>query len=42
LIWPFLGRDTKSFAHLAIATGVWIAGTVAALLWVRKRGLQIR
>ncbi|SPM27105.1 hypothetical protein [Mycobacterium terramassiliense] len=42
LIWPVLGRDTKSFVHLAIATGVYLAGTVAALLWVRKRGLQIR
>jgi hypothetical protein len=42
LIWPVLGRDTKSFVHLAIALGVWIAGTVAAVLWVRKRGLQIR
>ncbi len=42
LIWPVFGRDTKSFVHLAIATGVWIGGTVAALLWVRKRGFQIR
>lgn len=42
LIWPVLGRDTKSFVHLAIAVGVYLAGTVAALLWVRKRGLQIR
>lgn len=42
LIWPVLGRDTKSFVHLAIATGVYLAGTVASLLWVRKRGLQIR
>ncbi len=42
LIWPVLGRDTKSFVHLGIATGVYLAGTVAALLWVRKRGLQIR
>jgi hypothetical protein len=41
LIWPVFGRDTKSFVHLAIAGAVWIAGTVAALLWVRKRGLQI-
>jgi hypothetical protein len=40
--WPVLGRDTKSFVHLAIATGVWIAGTVAAVLWVRKRGIQIK
>jgi hypothetical protein len=42
LIWPVFGRDTKSLVHLAIATGVWIGGTVAAVLWVRKRGLQIR
>ena len=42
LIWPVLGRDTKSFVHLAIAIVVWIAGTVAALVWVRKRGVQIR
>ncbi len=42
LIWPVFGRDTKSFTHLAIATGVWMAGTAAAVLWVRKRGLQIR
>ncbi len=42
LIWPVFGRDTKSFVHLAIAIVVWIGGTVAALLWVRKRGCQIR
>jgi hypothetical protein len=42
LIWPVFGRDTKSFVHLAIATGVWIGGTVAAVLWVRKRGFLIR
>ncbi|OBI22137.1 hypothetical protein A5712_13375 [Mycobacterium sp. E2327] len=42
LIWPVFGRDTKSFVHLAIAVAVWIAGTVAALVWVRKRGVQIR
>lgn len=42
LIWPVFGRDTKSFVHLGIATGVYLAGTVGALLWVRKRGLQIR
>ncbi|MGZ4584194.1 MAG: hypothetical protein ACXVYI_07535 [Mycobacterium sp.] len=42
LIWPVFGRDTKSFVHLAIAVAVWIAGTVAAVLWVRKRGLTIR
>jgi hypothetical protein len=42
LIWPVFGRDTKSFVHLAIATTVWIVGTVAALVWVRKRGVEIR
>jgi hypothetical protein len=42
LIWPVFGRDTKSFVHLAVALGVWVAGSVAAVLWVRKRGLQIR
>jgi hypothetical protein len=42
LIWPVFGRDTKSFVHLAIAVGVWIGGTIAALLWVRMRGLRIR
>ena len=42
LIWPVFGRDTKSFVQLAIATGVWIAGTLAAVLWVRKRGFQIK
>lgn len=42
LIWPVFGRDTKSFVHLAIAVAVWIAGTVGALVWVRKRGVQIR
>lgn len=42
LIWPVFGRDTKSFVHLAIAAGVWLCATVAALLWVHKRGLRIR
>jgi hypothetical protein len=42
MIWPILGRDTKSFVHLAIAAVVWIIGTVAALLWARRRGFQIR
>jgi hypothetical protein len=41
LIWPVFGRDTKSFVHLAIALGVWIAGSAGAVLWVRKRGFQI-
>ncbi len=42
LIWPIFGRDTKSFVHRATAVGVWAAGTVAAMWWVRRRGLQIR
>jgi hypothetical protein len=42
LIWPIFGRDTKSFVHLATATGVWIVGTIAAVWWVRRRGLEIK
>jgi hypothetical protein len=42
LIRPVLGRDTKSFVHLAIALAVWLAGTVAAVLWARRRRLRIR
>ncbi len=42
MIWPVFGRDTKSFVHLAIAAGVWLVGTVAALVWVRRKGLQIK
>ncbi|OBI68136.1 hypothetical protein [Mycobacterium sp. E796] len=42
LIWPVFGRDTKSFVHLAIAITVWMVGTVGALVWVRKRGVEIR
>ncbi|WP_180150464.1 hypothetical protein [Mycobacterium saskatchewanense] len=42
MIWPVFGRDTKSFVHLAIAVGVWLGGTVAALWWVRRRGLEIQ
>lgn len=42
LIWPVFGRDTKSFVHLAIAVAVWTLATGAALLWVRRRGLEIR
>ena len=42
LIWPIFGRDTKSFVHLATASGVWVLGTVAAVWWVRKRGLEIK
>ncbi|MEE6138478.1 hypothetical protein SKC41_19380 [Mycobacterium sp. 050128] len=41
LIWPVFGRDTKSMVHLGIALTVWAAGTIAAALWVRKRGLRI-
>jgi len=39
-IGPVFGRDTKSFVHLAMALGVWVIGTAAALLWARKRGLR--
>jgi hypothetical protein len=42
LIWPVFGRDTKSLVHLAIALGVWLVGSAAAVLWGRKRGFQIR
>lgn len=42
LIGPVFGRETKSFVHLAIAVSVWIAGSVAAVYWVRRRGLRIR
>ncbi len=42
LIWPVFGRDTKSFVHLGIAVAVWIIGSVAAVLWVRRRGLTIK
>jgi hypothetical protein len=41
-IGPVLGRDTKSFVHLAIAATVWLVGIIAADLWVRKRGLRMR
>jgi hypothetical protein len=41
-IGPVLGRDTKSVVHLAVALIVWVAGTVAAHSWVRRRGLRIR
>jgi hypothetical protein len=41
-IGPVLGRDTKSVVHLGVALAVWVVGTVAAELWVRKRGLRIR
>ena len=41
-IGPVLGRHTKSFVHLAVALVVWVVGTAAAELWVRKRGLHIR
>ncbi|WP_372510051.1 hypothetical protein [Mycobacterium paraseoulense] len=42
LIWPVFGRDTKSVVHLAIAVAIWFAGTVAAVAWVRRRGVTIR
>lgn len=42
LIWPVFGRDTKSLVHVAIAVTVWVACSVAALGWVRRRGLQVR
>jgi hypothetical protein len=42
LIGPVLGRDTKSVIHLAVALVVWVVGTAAAELWVRKRGLHVR
>lgn len=42
LIWPVFGRDTKSLVHVAIAICVWFACSVAAVGWVRRRGLQIR
>jgi hypothetical protein len=42
LIWRVFGRDTKSFVHLGIALTVWAAGSIAAVLWVHKRGLRIR
>jgi hypothetical protein len=41
-IGPVLGRDTKSFVHLAVACAVLVAGTVIAVLWVRWRGLRIK
>jgi hypothetical protein len=41
-IGPVLGRDTKGFVHLGIALAVWMGGSIAAVLWVRKRGLHIR
>jgi hypothetical protein len=41
-IGPVLGRDTKSFVHLAVALVVWVVGTAAADLWVRRRGLHIK
>jgi hypothetical protein len=42
MIWPVFGRDTKSFVHFAIGMGVWITGTLAAVLWVRKRGFRTK
>jgi len=40
-IGPVLGRDSKSFVHLGIAVIVWLLCTIAADLWVRKRGLRV-
>lgn len=42
LIGHVLGRDSKSFVHLGIAVAVWMMGTVAAVLWVRRGGLRMR
>jgi hypothetical protein len=42
MIWPVLGRETKSFVHLATAAAVWLMGTAAAVLWVRRRGFGIK
>ena len=42
LVWPVFGRDTKSLVHLGVALMVWAVGSVAAVLWVHKRGLRIR
>ncbi|MCV6967216.1 hypothetical protein BST27_06920 [Mycobacterium intermedium] len=41
-IGPILGRDTKSLVHFGVALVVWVAGTVAAVLWARKRGVRSR
>lgn len=40
-IGPLLGRDTKTFVHLAVALTVWVLGTAAAVWWVRRRGLRM-
>ena len=40
-IGPVLGRDTKNVVHLGIAIVIWVAGTLAAHLWVHNRGLRI-
>lgn len=42
MMWQIFGRDTKTFVHLAIAVGVWMAGTAIALLWAHRRGLQMK
>ena len=39
-IGPVFGRDTKSFVHLAMALGVWVIGTVVAVLLARRRGVR--
>lgn len=41
-IGPLMGRDTKTFVHLAVALTVWVLGTAAAVWWVRRRGLRMR
>jgi hypothetical protein len=41
LVGRVLGRDTKSFVHLGIASGVWLVCTLIALVWVRRRGLRM-
>jgi hypothetical protein len=41
-IGPVFGRDSKSFVHLGVALIVWAVGSLIAVLWVRKRGLQFR
>lgn len=41
-IGPVLGRDTKSYVHFGAALVIWLAGTVAAMLWARQRGVRFR
>lgn len=42
MMWPIFGRGTKSFAHLAIAVGVWVFASIFALVWAHKRGVRMR